>query len=97
MLCDVVWCGVCSGHGTLLTLFAMYLIWKEEELEKKVARKEMGEIFPMAFGGRYLLVGMGICAVYCGIMYNDCFSVRTCPALPCPALCFCCVSCLVWF
>ncbi len=63
------------GHGSLLTLFSLYLIWKEEEFERKIARKELGEIFPMAFGGRYLLVGMGICAIYCGIMYNDCFSI----------------------
>ncbi len=64
------------GHGTLLTLFSLYLIWKEDEFLRKAARKELGEMFGMAFGGRYLLVAMGVCAVYCGIMYNDCFSVR---------------------
>jgi V-type H+-transporting ATPase subunit a len=63
------------GHGTLLTLASLYMIWKEADIQRQIARKQFGEIQSMAFAGRYLLVGMGICAVYCGIMYNDCFSI----------------------
>jgi V-type H+-transporting ATPase subunit a len=35
----------------------------------------MNEIFRMCFGGRYLLVSMGIMGVYCGTLYNDCMSI----------------------
>ena len=35
----------------------------------------LAQILSMAFGARYLLVSMGICAIYCGVIYNDCLSI----------------------
>jgi V-type H+-transporting ATPase subunit a len=64
-----------TGHGTLLTLVGLFLILKESEYERKAARRELGEFLGMAFAGRYLLTAMGACAIYAGIMYNDCFSI----------------------
>ena len=61
------------GHGIMLTLCACVLIG----LEKKVAarRRPLDEIVGMVFGGRYLLLFMGIFATYAGLLYNDCFSM----------------------
>jgi V-type H+-transporting ATPase subunit a len=57
------------GHGILLTLFAGALLVFERGLE----RQKLNEIFAMIFGGRYLLFGMGLFAIYVGLLYNDCF------------------------
>ena len=43
------------GHGTLLTLFAAWMVWKEKEL----SAGPQGEMFVMAFKGRYMLLMMG--------------------------------------
>jgi len=58
------------GHGLLLTLFGVYLCWKEKEF----AKKDYGEIFEMVFGGRYIILLMGLFSMYTGIIYNDVFS-----------------------
>ena len=63
------------GHGTLLTLFALFLLYKEEALAALQRRGQLGEIPSMAFGGRYVLLMMGLFAVYCGMIYNDCLSI----------------------
>jgi len=63
------------GHGFLMTLFSLFLIYKEKDLEKQVKAKTLNEILSMAFGGRYLLLLMGLFAVYCGSIYNDCVSI----------------------
>ena len=61
------------GHGTLLTLFAAWMLWKEADFLKV----PLGEMFAMAFKGRYMLVMMGCFSVYCGFIYNDLFAVGT--------------------
>uniref|UniRef100_A0AAX7TVX5 V-type proton ATPase subunit a n=1 Tax=Astatotilapia calliptera TaxID=8154 RepID=A0AAX7TVX5_ASTCA len=59
------------GHGTLMTCAALYLVLRESRL---MAQKNDNEIFNMMFGGRYIILLMGVFSMYTGIIYNDCFS-----------------------
>ncbi|EDV28211.1 V-type proton ATPase 116 kDa subunit a isoform 1 [Trichoplax sp. H2] len=59
-----------SGHGTLMFLFGLYLVLKE----KSIAKIKGGEMVDTVFGGRYIILLMGICAIYTGTIYNDWFS-----------------------
>ena len=59
------------GHAMLMLLFAAYLIRNE----KKLGSEPLGEIFGMAFGGRYCIMLMSIFSMYTGILYNEFFSV----------------------
>eukprot|EP00758_Cryptobia_borreli_P006417 Tbor_TRINITY_DN5148_c0_g4::TRINITY_DN5148_c0_g4_i1::g.25784::m.25784/K02154/ATPeV0A, ATP6N; V-type H+-transporting ATPase subunit a len=61
------------GHGLILTLFAAFLIFMEKSWEGK----PLNEIFQMIFGGRYLLLLMGLFATYIGVLYNDMFGFST--------------------
>ena len=63
------------GHGLVLTLFASMLVYKEADIAATQKRGQLGEIPSMAFGGRYVLLLMGMFAVYCGMIYNDCLSI----------------------
>ena len=63
------------GHGIALTLFGAFLIYKEDALLALQKRGQLGEIPSMAVGGRYVLLLMGMFAVYCGMIYNDCLSI----------------------
>ena len=63
------------GHGTVLTLAAVYLVSSERRMAEQQRRGAVNEIVAMVFGGRYLLLLMGLFAVYCGFVYNDCFSI----------------------
>ena len=63
------------GHGTLLTLAALWFILNERHYNDLVRRKQMDEILGMVFGGRYMLILMGLFAIYAGSIYNDCFSI----------------------
>jgi len=58
-----------AGHGLIVTLFALYLIIKEEQLAKI-----KDEVFRIIFGGRYIIIMMGIFSIYTGLIYNDTFS-----------------------
>ncbi|RHW72560.1 vacuolar proton translocating ATPase subunit A [Trypanosoma brucei equiperdum] len=57
------------GHGVMLTLFAAFLLIKEKDWEGR----KLNEIFAMIFDGRYLLLLMGLFAIYVGFLYNDFF------------------------
>ena len=59
------------GHGAMLFLFALVMVLYEKKLEKI----DLFEMIAMCFQGRYVLLLMGIFAVYCGSLYNECFSV----------------------
>jgi len=58
------------GHGIMVTLFALYLVI----FEKRLAGSGKGEIFDMFFGGRYIILLMGLFSIYTGLIYNDVFS-----------------------
>lgn len=59
------------GHGFLLFIFALYLVLKE----KSLARVKLNEMIQTCFDGRYLLLVMGLCSIYCGFIYNEFFSI----------------------
>ncbi|CAG8450873.1 8094_t:CDS:10 [Ambispora leptoticha] len=66
------------GHGLLATMAAAYLILNEKKLE----RESLDEIFEMFFGGRYIILLMGIFSTYTGLIYNDVFSQSMVLATP---------------
>ncbi|XP_063218129.1 V-type proton ATPase 116 kDa subunit a 1 isoform X2 [Bacillus rossius redtenbacheri] len=59
------------GHGLLMMLFAAYMVLKEKPLAAKKIDSEIWNIF---FGGRYIILLMGLFSMYTGLMYNDVFS-----------------------
>ncbi|XP_019167596.1 PREDICTED: V-type proton ATPase subunit a1-like [Ipomoea nil] len=59
------------GHGTCLLLGALFLIARE----KKFGSQKLGSFMEMLFGGRYVLLLMSIFSIYCGLIYNEFFSV----------------------
>ncbi|EDW32169.1 GL10577 [Drosophila persimilis] len=63
------------GHGILVTLFALLLIWKEKNIaESQQAAKEENEILNILFAGRYIVLLMGLFSIYMGLIYNDALS-----------------------
>lgn len=59
------------GHGILMTCFAAWMVLREKPL---IAKKIDNEIWTIIFGGRYILLLMGVFSVYTGFIYNDVFS-----------------------
>ncbi|XP_073777419.1 T cell immune regulator 1, ATPase H+ transporting V0 subunit a3b isoform X4 [Danio rerio] len=59
------------GHGLLMTLAALWMILEENDPK---LRKNTNEIWRMMFGGRYLILLMGLFSIYTGAIYNECFS-----------------------
>ncbi|XP_073453184.1 V-type proton ATPase 116 kDa subunit a 3 isoform X1 [Aquarana catesbeiana] len=62
------------GHGLLMFLFALWLVLGEDDPKLK---NSDNEIFSMCFGGRYLVLLMGLLSIYTGFVYNECFSRAT--------------------
>ena len=58
------------GHGLLMTLAALAMIYWERPLQKT----KLNELVSMAFYGRYIMLMMGIFSIYTGLIYNDAFS-----------------------
>jgi len=58
-------------HGTCVFLIALYLIVNE----KKYEGKKLNELLVWLYGGRYMLLFMGIFSIYNGLIYNDCLSL----------------------
>ncbi|XP_051134239.1 V-type proton ATPase subunit a1-like isoform X2 [Andrographis paniculata] len=59
------------GHGLCLLLGAVILIARE----KKLGSQKLGSFMEMLFGGRYVLFLMSLFSIYCGLIYNEFFSV----------------------
>ncbi|XP_047441548.1 T cell immune regulator 1, ATPase H+ transporting V0 subunit a3b [Mugil cephalus] len=59
------------GHGLLMTLAALWMVLEEKDPK---LRNSNNEIWRMMFGGRYLILLMGLFSVYTGAVYNECFS-----------------------
>lgn len=59
------------GHGFLMLLFALYMVLNEKQFQKSPG----GEIFMMAFGGRYVILFMALFSMFTGLLYNDTFAM----------------------
>ncbi|OVA09925.1 ATPase [Macleaya cordata] len=59
------------GHGICLLLGALILIARE----RKLGSQKLSSFVEMAFGGRYVLLLMALFSIYCGLIYNEFFSV----------------------
>ncbi|XWS28447.1 hypothetical protein CRYUN_Cryun25bG0069800 [Craigia yunnanensis] len=59
------------GHGICLLLGALVLIARESRL----SAQKLGSFMEMLFGGRYILLLMSLFSIYCGLIYNEFFSV----------------------
>ncbi|XP_043392521.1 V-type proton ATPase 116 kDa subunit a1 isoform X2 [Chelonia mydas] len=59
------------GHGTLMTLIAVWMVVRESRI---LSQKNDNEMFNTIFSGRYIILLMGVFSMYTGLIYNDCFS-----------------------
>ncbi|KAG4979800.1 hypothetical protein JHK82_033049 [Glycine max] len=69
------------GHGICLLLGALVLIARQSKLSTQYLTiifdfcQRLGSFMEMLFGGRYVLLLMSLFSIYCGLIYNEFFSV----------------------
>ncbi|KAL4284341.1 hypothetical protein GQ457_16G007520 [Hibiscus cannabinus] len=66
------------GHGICLLLGALILIARESRISTQACVQtyhKLGSFMQMLFGGRYVLLLMSLFSIYCGLIYNEFFSV----------------------
>lgn len=59
------------GHGAIMAAFGFWMCYNEKPLQ---AKKIDSEIWTIFFGGRYIILLMGLFSMYTGLIYNDIFS-----------------------
>lgn len=59
------------GHALMMIAFAVVML----AYEKKMLKSAMSDTVEMIFGGRYIILLMGVFSVYTGFMYNEFFSM----------------------
>ena len=59
------------GHGSILALAGFVLVMTEKYGESR----EAGEMVKGIYSARYMLLMMGLMGLYCGLIYNDFFSI----------------------
>ncbi len=61
-------------HGSVIALFGLLLVWMQDSTASDIKRGRTN-LFSMLHPARYMLLMMGLFALYCGIIYNDCASI----------------------
>jgi len=59
------------GHAFLMLLAGGFMVFKE----KQMLKAELNEMVEMAFGGRYVILYMALFSLFCGVVYNEAFSI----------------------